>query len=56
MEINNTSEDHKMLARFLEILHRVDQLSVLDSRTPDQIIGYDEQGLRAAQCGDCEHA
>jgi len=28
-----------------EILHRVDQLPVLDSRAPDEIIGYDEHGL-----------
>lgn len=28
-----------------EILHRVDQLPVLDSRTADEILGYDEHGL-----------
>jgi antitoxin VapB len=28
-----------------EILARVDQLPILDSRTPDEIIGYDEHGL-----------
>jgi antitoxin VapB len=28
-----------------DILRRVDQLPVLDSRTPDQILGYDEHGL-----------
>lgn len=28
-----------------EILHRVDQLPILDSRTPDEILGYDEHGL-----------
>jgi antitoxin VapB len=28
-----------------EILRRVDQLPVLDSRTPDEILGYDEHGL-----------
>jgi antitoxin VapB len=28
-----------------EILHRVDRLPVLDSRSPDEIIGYDERGL-----------
>ncbi len=28
-----------------EILRRVDQLPVLDSRTPDEIVGYDEHGL-----------
>lgn len=28
-----------------EILHRVDQLPVLDRRTPEEIVGYDEHGL-----------
>jgi antitoxin VapB len=28
-----------------DILRRVDQLPVLDSRTPDEIFGYDEHGL-----------
>jgi antitoxin VapB len=28
-----------------EILRRVDQLPILDSRTPDEIVGYDEHGL-----------
>ena len=28
-----------------EILHRVDQLPILDSRTADEILGYDEHGL-----------
>ena len=28
-----------------EILQRVDQLPVLDSRSPDEILGYDEHGL-----------
>jgi antitoxin VapB len=28
-----------------EILRRVDQLPVLDDRTSDEIIGYDENGL-----------
>jgi len=28
-----------------EILRRVDSLPVLDSRTADEIIGYDEHGL-----------
>jgi antitoxin VapB len=28
-----------------DILRRVDQLPILDSRTPDEIIGYDEHGL-----------
>jgi antitoxin VapB len=28
-----------------EILHRVDEMPDLDSRSPDEIIGYDEFGL-----------
>ena len=28
-----------------EILQRVDRLPVLDSRSPDEILGYDEHGL-----------
>jgi antitoxin VapB len=34
-----------LLGQLREILHRVDQLPVLDPRSPDQIIGYDENGL-----------
>ena len=34
-----------LLGQLREILHRVDQLPVLDSRSPDEIIGYDENGL-----------
>jgi antitoxin VapB len=32
-------------AQLEEILRRVDQLPVLDSRTPDEILDYDENGL-----------
>jgi antitoxin VapB len=28
-----------------DILRRVDQLPILDSRAPDEIVGYDEHGL-----------
>ena len=28
-----------------EILHRVDRLPILDPRSPDEILGYDEHGL-----------
>jgi antitoxin VapB len=28
-----------------EILRRVDKLPILDPRTPDEILGYDEHGL-----------
>jgi antitoxin VapB len=36
----------QLLASQLEdILRRVDQLPILDSRTPDEILGYDVHGL-----------
>ena len=34
-----------VVGQLQEILRRVDQLQVLDSRSPDQILGYDEEGL-----------
>jgi antitoxin VapB len=34
-----------MASPLQDILGRVDQLPVLDSRTPDEIVGYDEPGL-----------
>lgn len=34
-----------VLDQLEEILRRVDQLPVLDSRSPDEIVGYDEHGL-----------
>lgn len=34
-----------LMSQLEEILHRIDQLPVLDSRTPEEIIGYDEHGL-----------
>ena len=34
-----------LVTQLEEILHRVDRLPVLDSRTPDEILGYDEHGL-----------
>lgn len=32
-------------AQLEEILRRIDQLPVLDSRPPDEILGYDDDGL-----------
>jgi antitoxin VapB len=32
-------------AQLEEILDRVDRLPILDSRSPDEILGYDEHGL-----------
>jgi antitoxin VapB len=34
-----------LVSQLQDILHRVDQLPVLDPRTPDEIVGYDDQGL-----------
>jgi antitoxin VapB len=34
-----------LVGQLEEILRRVDGLPVLDSRNPDEIIGYDENGL-----------
>jgi len=34
-----------LLDQLREILRRVDALPVLDPRTPDEIVGYDEGGL-----------
>lgn len=35
----------RVLEQLEDILRRVDQLPVLDNRTPDEIVGYDEHGL-----------
>lgn len=34
-----------LTGQIAEILQRVDQLPILDPRTPEEIIGYDESGL-----------
>jgi len=34
-----------LTSRLQEILRRVDQLPILDSRPPDEILGYDDHGL-----------
>jgi len=38
-------QSHRLMTQLEEILQRVDRLPILDSRTPDEIIGYDEHGL-----------
>jgi len=46
LERLNRQQRNRNLARQLqEILRRVDQLPVLDSRSPEEIVGYDENGL-----------
>jgi antitoxin VapB len=34
-----------ILTQLEDIIRRVDQLPVLDGRSPDEIVGYDESGL-----------
>src|SRR5208337_3681630 len=36
------------IRKFGEILNRADQLPVLDSGSPDEIVGYDENGIPAS--------
>jgi len=36
---------HILAGQLEEILARVDRLAVLDKRSPDEILGYDEHGL-----------
>jgi antitoxin VapB len=39
------SRKQVVLTQLEDILRRVDQLPVMDTRTPDEILGYDDQGL-----------
>lgn len=43
--LKNQRKSQILMSQLQEILHRVDQLPVLDSRSSDEIIGYDENGL-----------
>jgi antitoxin VapB len=43
--LNREQRSRNTASQIEEILRRVDQLPVLDSRSPDEIIGYDENGL-----------
>lgn len=43
--LNRQQRNSNLANQLREILRRVDQLPVLDSRSPDEIIGYDENGL-----------
>jgi antitoxin VapB len=43
--LNREQRSRNLMSQLEEILHRVDRLPVLDSRTPDEIVGYDEHGL-----------
>lgn len=43
--VEKESREHILLGQLEEIVSRVDRLPVLDARTPDEILGYDEHGL-----------
>lgn len=43
--LNNSRRNHALAAQIDDILQRVDAMPDLDARTPDEIIGYDEDGL-----------
>jgi antitoxin VapB len=43
--LNRERGRQNLMSQLEEILQRMDQLPVLDSRTPEEIIGYDEHGL-----------
>ena len=43
--IRNNRRNQALAMQLDDILRRVDEMPDLDSRTPDEIIGYDEDGL-----------
>ncbi|MGA7219256.1 MAG: type II toxin-antitoxin system VapB family antitoxin [Candidatus Sulfotelmatobacter sp.] len=43
--LNKSRRSQAMVAQIDDILERVDAMPDLDARTPDEIIGYDENGL-----------
>lgn len=43
--LSRQQQNRNLANQLREILRRVDRLPVLDSRSPDEIIGYDENGL-----------
>ena len=43
--IRNNRRNQALAMQVDDILRRVDEMPDLDSRTPDEIIGYDEDGL-----------
>lgn len=43
--LKNQRRSQIVLGQLRDILRRVDQLPVLDPRTPEEIVGYDEDGL-----------
>ncbi len=43
--LNREQRSRNLASQVEEILRRVDQLPILDSRSPDEIVGYDKHGL-----------
>jgi len=43
--LSRPQQNRNVTNQLREILRRVDRLPVLDSRSPDEIVGYDENGL-----------
>ena len=43
--LNNSRRSQTLAVQIDDILERVDAMPDLDARTPDEIIGYDEDGL-----------
>jgi antitoxin VapB len=43
--LKRARNNQNLIMQLQDILHRVDQLPILDSRSSDEIIGYDENGL-----------
>jgi antitoxin VapB len=43
--LRNQRRSQILASQLDEILRRVDQLPLLDNRTEDEILGYDENGL-----------
>ena len=50
MSTDSEEQEAEQTKRDIEdILRRVDSLPVLDSRTADEILGYDEQGMPSSR-------
>jgi antitoxin VapB len=45
IERGRQTDHRRVVARVMEIAARASSRPVLDSRTPDEILGYDEHGL-----------
>lgn len=43
--LKNNRRSHALETQLDDILRRVDEMPDLDSRSPDEIVGYDEDGL-----------